>query len=64
MAREAGPPMKRENPTPGSHFGGLSTHETRATFPDFQGLPKMADKGRLSDILIPRQARRIARKNA
>ena len=29
MNREAGPPMKRENPTPGSYFSGESTHETR-----------------------------------
>ena len=31
MNREAGPLMNRENPTPGSHFSGESTHETRTT---------------------------------
>ena len=33
MNREASPLMKRENPTPGSHFSGPSTHETRMTHP-------------------------------
>jgi len=50
MNREAGPPMKRENPTPGSHFSGLSTHETRMTFPNFGALRIRSDKGTLSDM--------------
>jgi hypothetical protein len=59
MNREASPLMKRENPTPGSRFRGLSTHEARMTFPDFRGVAKMSDKSRLSDILFQRQARRF-----
>jgi hypothetical protein len=35
MNREAGPVMNSENPTPGSHFCGLSTHEAQMTFPYF-----------------------------
>jgi hypothetical protein len=31
MNREASPQMKRENPTPVSHFSGLSTDEARMT---------------------------------
>jgi hypothetical protein len=31
MSREASPPMKRENPTPGLDFSGLSTHEAQMT---------------------------------
>jgi hypothetical protein len=33
MNREASPLMKRENPTPGLDYSGLSTHETRMTGP-------------------------------
>jgi hypothetical protein len=59
MNREAGPPMKREKTTPGLDFRGLSTHETRTTFPDFQAFAKMSDKPTLSDATSVRQARRI-----
>jgi hypothetical protein len=59
MTREASPMTKRENPTPGLDFSGLSGHETQMTFPDFQGIPKMSDKGPLSDMRGRRRARRF-----
>jgi hypothetical protein len=59
MNREASPQMKRENPTPGLDFSGLSTHETRMTFPNFRGVAKMSDKRQLSDMILRRQARRF-----
>jgi hypothetical protein len=52
MKREASPPMKRENPTPGLVFSGLSAQSTRMTFPDFEVVAKMSDKPTLSDILL------------
>jgi hypothetical protein len=48
-------------PTPGLRFCRLSSQSTQTTFPDFQGVAKMSDKGPLSDILFIRQARRIRR---
>ncbi|MBG0808195.1 hypothetical protein IY145_02090 [Methylosinus sp. H3A] len=50
MNREAGPAMKRENPTPEFEFCGLSSHETRTTFAISRAAPTMSDKRRLSDI--------------
>jgi hypothetical protein len=51
--------MKREKKTPGLDFRGPSSDETRTTSPRFQGLPKMSDKGGLSDMIAPRQERRL-----
>ena len=61
MNREAGLLLNCENPTPGSHFSGESTHEQQMTFPNFGAFRIMSDKRALSDILFTRQARRIAR---
>ena len=36
MNREAGLLLNCENPTPGSHFCGESTHEQQMTFPNFR----------------------------
>jgi len=64
MNREAGLLMNCENPTPGSHFSGESTHETRMTFPNFRRVRIVSDKRTLSDMIITRQARRFRPKNA
>ncbi len=61
MNREAGLLMNCENPTPGSHFSGESTHETRMTRQASRGFRIMSDKVTLSDIILSRQARRIQR---
>jgi hypothetical protein len=48
--------MERENPTPGSHFRGPSSHETRMTLDLLRGLQIISDNPKLSDILARRQA--------
>jgi len=50
MNREAGPLMKRENPTPEFDFSRLSSHETRMTSPVLWDFQIMSDKRTLSDI--------------
>ncbi len=50
MNREAGLLMNCENPTPGSHFSGESTHETRMTRPALLDFRIASDKPALSDI--------------
>ncbi len=61
MNCEASPLMNCENPTSGSHFSGESTNELQMTFPNFREFRIMSDKRILSDIILVRQARRIAR---
>jgi len=50
MNREAGLLLNCENPTPGSHFSGESTHEQQMTGPASRGFRIMSDKPSLSDI--------------
>jgi hypothetical protein len=61
MNCEAGLLLNCENPTPGSHFSGESTHEQQMTRPALLDFRIASDNGTLSDIFIARQARRISR---
>jgi hypothetical protein len=60
MNREAGPLLKRENPTPEFDFFGLSGHEARRKIRHCGASRIVSDKGILSDMVITRQARRIS----
>jgi hypothetical protein len=51
MKREASPLMKRENPTPGLRFCGLSTHEPQTTRPALGDFQLASDKRTLSDLI-------------